>query len=181
MNNKDLRVIKTKKALSEALFKLLTKHEFSTVSVNQICREALVHRTTFYKHFYDKYDLLLYLFKEKIEDYFKVDLKTRINAPFTSFMKLMDENTKNVERRQMYDAAFRSTLVNHFIDLFKKDIKDNVSRISVDPKVPEDAIFYIYGGLLSGMTQWVDEYQVDKTPSELDDIFHRVVNLEVKD
>lgn len=51
MNHSDLRVIKTKRALSQSLFTLLDKKEFSGITVNQICEDALVHRTTFYKHF----------------------------------------------------------------------------------------------------------------------------------
>lgn len=60
MNPNDLRVIKTKRALSESLFNLLSEKLFSAITVNMICDKALVHRTTFYKHFYDKYDLLSY-------------------------------------------------------------------------------------------------------------------------
>ena len=50
MNHNDLRVIK-RKALSQSLYELLEKHMFATISVNQICDNAMVHRTTFYKHF----------------------------------------------------------------------------------------------------------------------------------
>ena len=57
MKETDLRVIKTK-ALSSSLLQLLEQQLFQTITVNQICDNALVHRTTFYKHFYDKYDLL---------------------------------------------------------------------------------------------------------------------------
>ncbi|MBH4729974.1 fatty acid efflux pump transcriptional regulator FarR, partial [Staphylococcus aureus] len=56
MKETDLRVIKTKKALSSSLLQLLEQHLFQTITVNQLCHNALVHRTTFYKHFYDKYD-----------------------------------------------------------------------------------------------------------------------------
>ncbi|MEJ7346162.1 TetR/AcrR family transcriptional regulator, partial [Staphylococcus haemolyticus] len=73
MNEKDLRVIKTKRALSTSLYVLLEKHAFSNITVNQICNEALTHRTTFYKHFYDKYDLLIYLITEITKNYFSMD------------------------------------------------------------------------------------------------------------
>lgn len=75
MNENDLRVIKTKKALSTSLYELLEKRSFEVISVNQICNHAMVHRTTFYKHFYDKYDLLVYLFKLLTKDYFSTDFK----------------------------------------------------------------------------------------------------------
>ena len=61
MNDKDLRVIKTKKALTSSLYALLEIEPFSSITVHKICENAGIHRTTFYKHFYDKYELLVYL------------------------------------------------------------------------------------------------------------------------
>ncbi|MGN3995039.1 fatty acid efflux pump transcriptional regulator FarR, partial [Staphylococcus aureus] len=74
MKETDLRVIKTKKALSSSLLQLLEQQLFQTITVNLICDNALVHRTTFYKHFYDKYDLLEYLFNQLTKDYFARDI-----------------------------------------------------------------------------------------------------------
>ena len=54
----DLRVRRTHKLLWEALMTLMTEQEFETISVKEICDRAMVHRTTFYKHYEDKYDLL---------------------------------------------------------------------------------------------------------------------------
>src|SRR6266851_6327235 len=54
----DLRVRRTHKLLWEALMILMTTQEFETISVKEICDRAMVHRTTFYKHYEDKYDLL---------------------------------------------------------------------------------------------------------------------------
>ncbi|RZI00587.1 TetR/AcrR family transcriptional regulator, partial [Staphylococcus condimenti] len=90
MNPTDLRVIKTKRALSESLFTLLESTMFSSITVNMICEEALVHRTTFYKHFYDKYDLLSYLLQNITKDYFEKDLRDRIHQPFQSIATFID-------------------------------------------------------------------------------------------
>ena len=57
---KDLRIQKTYKLLAEALIKLLQEKPFAEIRLNEICEEALVHKTTFYHHFTDKYDLLKY-------------------------------------------------------------------------------------------------------------------------
>lgn len=56
----DLRIIKTNKALIDALNMLLKSRTFSQITVNDLCEEALVSRTAFYTHFNDKYDLLNY-------------------------------------------------------------------------------------------------------------------------
>lgn len=55
----DLRVRRTQKLLWEALMALLAEKEFEAISVKDICERAMVHRTTFYKHYEDKYNLLL--------------------------------------------------------------------------------------------------------------------------
>ena len=54
----DLRVIKTHKYLFEALFSLMKEKPFDAITVTDICKKAMIHRTTFYHHFEDKYHLL---------------------------------------------------------------------------------------------------------------------------
>jgi AcrR family transcriptional regulator len=54
----DLRVRRTHKLLWEALMAELSEHPFEEISVKDICERAMVHRTTFYKHYEDKYALL---------------------------------------------------------------------------------------------------------------------------
>ena len=61
----DLRQRKTRKLLVEALAQLLEEKSFQELSVTDICRRAMVHRTTFYAHFNDKQELLRYLLENK--------------------------------------------------------------------------------------------------------------------
>lgn len=56
----DLRIIKTYKALQEALQRILEFRVFGRLTVNDLCEEAQLSRTAFYTHFRDKYDLLEY-------------------------------------------------------------------------------------------------------------------------
>src|SRR5215469_14259601 len=55
---KDLRVRRTHKLLWEALMAELALRPFEEITVKEICERAMVHRTTFYKHYEDKYALL---------------------------------------------------------------------------------------------------------------------------
>jgi AcrR family transcriptional regulator len=59
-NPQDPRVKRTQKCLWEALRTLLEERSFEQISVTDICEEATINRTTFYKHFESKYDLLSY-------------------------------------------------------------------------------------------------------------------------
>lgn len=56
--HEDLRTRRTRKLLREALIGLLRERDLEAISVKDICERAMIHRTTFYKHYVDKYDLL---------------------------------------------------------------------------------------------------------------------------
>jgi AcrR family transcriptional regulator len=56
----DLRVRRTYKFLWDALMALMTDHDFEALTVTDICERAMVHRTTFYKHYEDKNGLLFH-------------------------------------------------------------------------------------------------------------------------
>lgn len=50
----DLRIQKTYRSLLMAFTKLLETHRYEDVTVAMLCDEAMIRRTTFYKHFADK-------------------------------------------------------------------------------------------------------------------------------
>ncbi len=54
----DLRVIRTKKLLWEALVGLIEERDFSTITISDITARAMTNRATFYHHYEDKEDLL---------------------------------------------------------------------------------------------------------------------------
>lgn len=68
MNQQDLRVIKTKKNIEESFLRLLEKKSFSEITVQNILDEALINRSTFYKHYSDKYDLARLLSDRMFQD-----------------------------------------------------------------------------------------------------------------
>ena len=57
-DKEDLRVQKTKKALSEAFIALLSEKTFEEITINELCDTAGVRRATFYKHYADKFSFL---------------------------------------------------------------------------------------------------------------------------
>jgi AcrR family transcriptional regulator len=54
----DLRVRRTRKLLQEALIALTVEKGFNAVTVRDITERAMVNRSTFYRHYLDKYDIL---------------------------------------------------------------------------------------------------------------------------
>lgn len=48
---------RTTQLIMNSYIKLLNQKPFSAITVNDICEKALVHRSTFYRYYVDKYDL----------------------------------------------------------------------------------------------------------------------------
>ena len=54
----DLRIRRTRKLVQDALMTLTVESGFDAVTVTDICERAMINRTTFYRHYEDKFDLL---------------------------------------------------------------------------------------------------------------------------
>lgn len=182
MNDKDLRVIKTKKALTDSLYSLLEQEMFTTLTVNKICKHASVHRTTFYKHFYDKYELLKYLLKLTHDDYFATDIKERLNNPFQTLANSFNkEEISRIELKQYNDKKFEDVRNNYLIEIMQKDFKTNMHRITVDNVVPKSLVFYVFGSVLNAFIDWKKNENVEIKPKQMDQIFHKLINVKAHD
>lgn len=61
MATADLRVIKSQRAIHKAFNELVAQEGFERLTVRRLCAEALIGRSTFYRYYQDKYDLLTQL------------------------------------------------------------------------------------------------------------------------
>ena len=60
----DLRIEKTYLMLHNAFTELLEQRRFEDFTVNELCQRAMIRRTTFYKHFADKYEYFTFYIRE---------------------------------------------------------------------------------------------------------------------
>ena len=58
MNRLDPRIVKTKRQIDRALLENLARCSFQKITVDMICASGMINRSTFYKYYTDKYDLL---------------------------------------------------------------------------------------------------------------------------
>lgn len=82
----DLRVVKTKEALREALMILLKEKSLNSISVTELCRIAKINRGTFYAHYGQVENLF--------EDYFKTimqDLAESYQEPYRHVQHLLSK------------------------------------------------------------------------------------------
>ncbi len=62
-------VARTQKAIVEAFNTLISKYDFEKISVDMIIREADISRSTFYRYFRDKYEVMNVNYKNLLDYY----------------------------------------------------------------------------------------------------------------
>lgn len=138
----DRRIRKTKKAFYEAFLKLLETQNLQQITVTAIVKEADVNRSTFYKHYTEKEDLL----NEIIESVLG-DLQTAYNNPYqrdTSFnaqnlqpymIKIFDHVYKH---QLFYRHVISSKISPNFQNRVCHVIQDLVLRDATKSTIPKD-------------------------------------------
>lgn len=69
MERVDLRIQKTRMALKNALYELLCEMSLDAVTVTNLCQRAMIRKATFYMHFRDKEELLVYVIQDMRKTY----------------------------------------------------------------------------------------------------------------
>ncbi len=65
----DRRIQRTYQQLTDAMGQLLLRKEWDQITVQELCDEAMIRRTTFYQHFRDMHDFMLWRRKDRMEEF----------------------------------------------------------------------------------------------------------------
>lgn len=155
----DLRTIKTKKNLYDALIFLMKQTNFENIKVADICKYALVNRSTFYNHYQDKYDLLddmLTNLKNKIFNLNNYqDIKSYYLSFFSTLLDYINEHKK----------SFTDILINNKNDimidiLLNKLVKDILDNTKLKEK--EIVVKFYLGGTIYLITEYLNQDKYTK-------------------
>ncbi|MBN2983729.1 TetR/AcrR family transcriptional regulator [Cohnella algarum] len=165
MNENDLRVIKTKKALHQALLTLLRSKALESISVSALCREAKVNRGTFYLHYPD----VGALFDEHLKHLLK-DLEESYYEPYRHVSRLiprdLDPSTirifHHVKKYQpFYEIVFdKKSTLSYYYSLFEKIkglMRESNSFHETDEKDLALVIAYQANAIMGLLIQWSED------------------------
>ena len=103
---------KTEKQIEDSLLQLMKEQTFETISIRQLIDLAEVNRSTFYRHYLDKYDLL-----EKIENRLLDDLQAYYQEALDSACLFKLEKDFKVE-----DYIHEKQNLFHFFEPYLEDL-----------------------------------------------------------
>ncbi|WP_027092866.1 TetR/AcrR family transcriptional regulator [Cohnella thermotolerans] len=177
-NKTDLRVRRTRKLLWESLMSLLEYRSFESLSVQEICDNAMVHRTTFYKHFRDKYQLLAYGLEEAREKFASRSYKDRILRPMQMFEEMghmrQFQTLLNAEQR---GGTLGCIMQKHAEDSLKRDLTE-AEKKGVRFPVPVDVIAAFYSGAIAALGAWWLRHEAAVSAQEMDEYLGRLINFD---
>lgn len=108
---------RTRDAILNAFNILIEKNDFDKITVQMIIDEAGVGRTTFYRYFKDKYDVMNYNYMrylqeylmsgkvQTFEDFFNI-MTSEGTEFFRHIQKIFDSNGANSFQNYLYEASF---------------------------------------------------------------------------
>jgi|SRR5579863_512105 len=166
----DLRVRRTRKLLWEALMAELGEWSFEEISVKDICERAMVHRTTFYKHYEDKYALL----EQGMREMYAALLIPEEHLPPSAFS--LDQPPpyfiRLFEHAAEHQGFYRAMLCGEGVGQFQQLIKGYLAEVAesgvhgyahADRRASRGADFplamhvqFFVGGALSLMAWWLE-------------------------
>lgn len=152
-----------RKQIWEALQKLLLEKPMDEIAIQDICDVAMVHRTTFYNHFYDVYDLLEYgatlilaqMFPEDDVHTFDADDIAENIIHFVSSYRTVFANIVQAPCHEQLKQATQNTFERYMLRV----VRDNPDYREM-PVPPEVVVKFNCGGLATLLFWWFENPQI---------------------
>ena len=181
----DLRLRRTYKLLASALWSLLEVKPFEDIRVNDICDKAMVHRTTFYKHFEDKNHLLTFCIQQFQEDFSKRCLSDEsFDNPKQYYMSILRHVLSFLsDNRKMILLVINERGGDTISKMFHELVVRNVilqlgeyEKKGIQYRVPAPVIAEYHVGAMIALARW---WLVNDTPVSADEIVQFVDRMTI--
>lgn len=156
-----------RKNIIDSTIRLIQKHNFKNISVNMIIKEAEVSRSTFYRYFIDKYDVINHFYKDFCDNLHNENL-TQKEELIRIFIFLNENRSVFINTMDIHD---QNCLWSFILDYhFKKNYSVNLD----DTKLVE--LHFFLGGFFHVCQKWLQKYD-DIKPEQIADIVDHIETL----
>ena len=179
----DLRIRRTYKYLTDALFELLKEKNFDDITVGELCEKAMIRRATFYKHFAGKYEFLTFIIKDKqceFEESYRPEIQS--TDPRNFYINTFDKTLAFFEENmEMFRTILRSSSSGVLLQMLSDEVERGILKhLKQDEKAgaalsaqPEILSVMLTGAFIYVIRWWVLSEQ-PKGRKELLDTFAAV-------
>lgn len=128
---------RTRQLLAESMKRLLAARPLEKISVSDIAKDCCISRNTFYYHFRDKYDLVIWIFDTETANWISEENETPENDVLT-LIRLSDyfrENRAFYRSAMAYDG--QNSLREHLDRLVYQRLEARLRRLMPRTDTPE--------------------------------------------
>lgn len=170
--------LKVKDLISISLYYLMIQKDYRDISVTDICEKANMSRTTFYRHYQNKEDILIEYCDDRFEEFFT---KCVFSSSPTSeeFILAMFAYFKKYSRQLfiLKKAGQQELLVDQFNSYIRYIISKNKGLNSPFKATNKVSISFLSGGLFNVLMDWV-ENGLKESPEEMTKDFMKLFERE---
>lgn len=178
----DLRVVKTMKQIDHALLACLSEEPFEKITVEQLCRAALINRSTFYKYYTSKYDLMERYLQRALDGFRRQVDVTFVNAsPDTIQNLLCQKNFENTlkflykhkaEYSLLWSIPLEDSVFSRMVDAVHDAILEKLP--AQDPPDPyADLYARLFASDMMTLVRWWFRYEDRITAQDVQDIMRK--------
>lgn len=153
-----MRVTRTVRDFQNALLVLLESNSFDHLTVDQICKEALLHRSSFYRYFNDKYDLLEQTLKTKVVQVVdNGDSEDDILKQFIIYINQHRNVVRHLAASDSHSSLYSEMLqilTQIFLERREQESKDPVIQALQKTDNPELLAYTLSGSILGAFHWW---------------------------
>lgn len=185
----DLRIIKTKAALTNAFYAMLEEISLEEITVNDLCERAEVRRATFYKHFNDKNDFVTYLVKDVRDKFEKEVWDAQANSyPTKEYYQRYVEALMSylVVRKEAVKNIVLSSAHHTLIEVFAKQNLNDTKKLLEESQeagmklisTPNVVASMMVGGTTRAIVDWFEDENrgpIETLLTEVNKIIDRVL------
>jgi AcrR family transcriptional regulator len=160
----DRRLAKTRASLAHALFALMQKQSWNSISIQALCDEANVARASFYAHFESKLALLEFLIAEVFEKQIASAAQGDRTKAYVFFLTwLVDHVTSS---RALFSKIANEPEATPVLDRFKRALSRKFSEALKHDGIIADewAITFAMGGIFDLLIHWSKRWRVAELP-----------------
>lgn len=168
MNKTDPRIIKTLRQIDTALLENLQERPFQKITIDMLCKSALINRSTFYKYYKDKYDLMdryvgrvLAEFRQAMDSTdFILASPSNIDDPlymdnFRSSLEFI--HAKRAAYQVLWNANIETQIYVEMIDIIRSNI---LAKLKANPQYQQgsehyqDLYAFLFASNMMSLVRW---------------------------
>lgn len=149
-----------KSYIVDALLILMTEKDFQSITIGELVKKAGVNRSTYYRHFNGKEDIIFYFFDSVMNEYLekiqhqKLDLKTYLLKLFAHYLNY---------KKQML-IIYQSGLSLILLKVLEKHFHSQIDTSK--PLTEQYKVSFYIGGIFNHLQMWFSR-DMEESPEEM--------------